>query len=475
MFVLFCLMRKTKIICTIGPASDDIETLKKMAEIGFDAVRLNFSHGDYDSHGKLIKYINDIKKYVKRKPALLLDTQGPEIRTGKLKQDIKLNAGDIFTFSIKDKFDEDFGTTINYKNLVKYIKKKDNLFVDDGLIEFEVKKIEDHKIICTVMNAGILGSNKTVNLPNIDVKMPSLTEKDIKDIDFGILHNVDFIAVSFVKSKEDVLNLKKYVRSKNKDIQIISKIEHSFAVEKFDEILKVSDGIMVARGDLGIEIPFEKVPLIQEEIIRKCNLVGKPVIVATHMLESMIYNPRPTRAEVSDVAGAIREGADAVMLSGETAKGKYPVESLKVMDKICIETEKTIHHRLEDYMHEKIKTPKHIVSNAVALCANELNAKAIIAITSTGETAGLLCRYRLNTPIYVFSNKEKIRDDAKLQFGAFSHKLDTNNKSSAEIIESTISFLKKRHCLNPKDIVIITVAIENGKEPNNFVEVKIVD
>ncbi|RLG13467.1 MAG: pyruvate kinase [Candidatus Nanohalarchaeota archaeon] len=468
-------MRKTKIICTLGPASSDFKILKQMVDIGFDAVRLNFSHGDYDGHERLIKGINEVKKLVPRKPALLLDTQGPEIRTGKLKDDILLNAGDTFRFSVKDKFDHEFGTTINYKELIKYIKIKDRLLVDDGLLEFEVQEIHEDIIVCKVLNSGILGSNKTVNLPNIDVKMPSLTEKDIKDIDFGIIHNIDFIAVSFVKTRNDIIELKNYLKKKNKDIQVISKIEHKKAVENFDEILQVSDGIMVARGDLGVEIPYEQVPLIQEQIIRKCNIVGKPVIVATHLLNSMIENPRPTRAEVSDVSNAILSGADALMLSGETAKGKYPVESMKVLDKLCTETEKAIPCRLDEYGHEKTKTAKHIVSNAVALCANELNAKAIIAMTVTGVTAGLIGRYRINMPLFVFSPLKKIRDETKLQFGAFSYNLNIDGKTMGELIKTTISLLKGKKYLNPKDIVIITVALSGNLEPNNFVEVKIVE
>ena len=468
-------MRKTKIICTIGPASSDMKILKQMADIGFDAVRLNFSHGNHDSHRIIIKYINEVKKLVKRKPALLLDTQGPEIRTGKLKEEISLKAGDIFTFSVKDKYDEEFGTTINYKELAKYIKKNDRLLVDDGLIEFKVKDIKGDEIVCKVLNSGVLGSNKTVNLPNIDVKMPSLTEKDIEDIDFGIIHNIDFIAVSFVKTKEDVIELRNYLKKKNEDIQIISKIEHQKAVDNFDEILEVSDGIMVARGDLGVEIPFERVPMVQGQIIKKCNKAGKSVIVATHMLNSMIENPRPTRAEASDVATAVYEGADAVMLSGETAKGKYPLESLNVLDRLCVETERTMHCRMDKYKDEKPVTAKHIVSNSVALCAEKLNAKAIIALTVTGKTAGLICRYKLKKPIFVFSPLEKIQDETKLHFGAFSYSIDIKNKTPGELIEESITVLKEEKHIKPKDIVIITVALMSGKEPDNFVEVKVVE
>ena len=444
-----------------------------MAEIGFDVVRLNFSHGDYNSHGKIIQYIDEIKKIVKRKPALLLDTQGPEIRTGKLKQDIDLNLGDLFTFSVKDKYDQDFGTTINYKEIIKCIKKKDKLLVDDGLIGFEVVDIENDKIICKVLNPGILGNNKSVNLPNVDVRLPSLSKKDIADIDFGIIHNIDFIAVSFVKIKQDVIELREYLKKKNKDIQIISKIEHRNAIDNFDEILSVSDGIMVARGDLGVEIPFEQLPLVQKQIIKKCNIAGKPVIVATHLLESMINKPRPTRAEVNDVANAILSGADSVMLSGETAKGKYPVESLKVLNTILLETEKHLNSKIEDYKNEKTKTHKHIVSNAVALCTEQLKTKAIISLTVTGTTAGLISRYRLKPPVFVFSPNQKVRDETKLQWGVFSYDINIDEEKSdiRNIIKKSIDTLIKEKHIKSKDIVIITVALGDKIEPNNFVEI----
>ncbi|MCK4808545.1 MAG: pyruvate kinase, partial [Candidatus Aenigmarchaeota archaeon] len=330
-------MRKTKIICTIGPASEDDKTLKRLADAGMNVARLNFSHGDYAEHKPKIDKIKKLNETLDFPVSILLDMQGPEIRTGMLDEKLQLKEGDTLTLST-EKTNKD-AIYVNYKYLPGDVAEGSEIMIDDGLISLEVIRKNDTDVICRILNDAILGSKKTVNLPGADVKLPSFTEKDWDDVRFAIDNEVDLIAVSFVRSSDDIVRLREFLDKGNSKIKIISKIEHPKAIDNFDGILEVSDGIMIARGDLGVEIPFEKVPIFQYDMVKKCNLAKKPVIIATHMLNSMIENPRPTRAEVTDVANAILIGSDAVMLSGETATGRYPVRSLKAMDKVAREIE----------------------------------------------------------------------------------------------------------------------------------------
>lgn len=467
-------MRKTKIVCTIGPASDSEETLRALADAGMNVARLNFSHGDYKEHGARIKRIKRMNRGLAHPVAILLDTRGPEIRTGYFEKDIELKKGDTFTFRTKDSIDEELGTTVTYAKLSSDVKAGDHIFVDDGLIEFEVMQVKDEKIACKVLNDGTLSSRKGVNIPGVDIHLPSLAEKDIEDINFGILHEVDFIAASFVKTKKDVVRIRKILDKKKSSARVIAKIEHSIAVKNIDEIIDSADGIMIARGDLGLEIPFEEVPLVQAEIFEKCNLAGKPVITATHMLNSMIDSPRPTRAEVSDVAGSILGGTDAVMLSAETAKGKYPVESVKVFDKICKKADDAVKPNF-DIPVRKGESVFEIVAHAVANAAERMNAKAILTFTSTGNTACMLARYRSHVPVFAFTRNAQIRKKLSLVWGAESFQLDKTSGTSDKMITKGICALLENKIIKKGDTVVITAGISVGKAGvTNMAEIRVV-
>ncbi len=464
-------MRKTKIVCTIGPKTESFEALKKLAKAGMNVARLNFSHGSHEEQGNKIKNIKELNKQLKNPIAILLDTRGPEIRTGDLKKDIPLKRGDTFTFTIKDTTDEEMGTTLSYRHIISDIKEGDMIYVDDGMLEFRVKKIIGHKIICKVKNNGILSSRKGVNVPCIELDLPSLSEKDIEDINFGIFHDIDYIAVSFVKRKNDILKLRKFLKQKGASPRIIAKIEHIKAVQEFEDIMDVSDGIMLARGDLGIQMPFEELPMVQKEIIKKCNTAGKPVIIATHMLNSMVENPRPTRAEVSDVANAIFSGTDAVMLSQETAKGDYPIESVKVMDKICCAAENKMESKISTKISKKSATD--IVGQAVALISENIKADAILTFTQTGRTACSLSKYRVKSPIFAMTPEEKILRTSALVWGVFAHKIHNGYKSTDVMINDGINLLKEKHALKSGDTVIITAGVPIGVSgTTNFAEVR---
>lgn len=454
------IMRKTKIVCTIGPKTSSIDSLKQLAEAGMDVARLNFSHGTHEEQEAKIRNIKELNRHLKNPIAILLDTKGPEIRTGDLKKDIPLKKGDTFTFTIEDTIEDDMGTTLSYKDVIRDIKHGETIFVDDGMLEFEVKEIKGKKIICTVKNDGLLCSRKGVNIPGIEVDLPSLSEKDIEDISFGILHDVDFIAVSFVKHRNDIIKLRKFLKEKGASSQIIAKIEHIRAVKEFENILEVSDGIMVARGDLGLQIPFEELPMIQKEIIEKCNDAGKPVITATHMLNSMVEYPRPTRAEVTDVANAILSGTDAVMLSQETAKGKYPVESVIVMDKICRATEKRMCSKVTTKITRETVT--NIVSQAVALVSENIKADAIISFTQTGSTAGSLSKYRVKSPIYALTPDDKILRTTTLLWGVYAYKIPSGYTSTDVMINDGIELLKQKKAIKSGDTILITAGAQIG-------------
>ncbi|NOR84641.1 pyruvate kinase [archaeon] len=464
-------MKKTKIVCTIGPASEDEETLNKLISAGMNVARLNFSHGDYEEHKARITKIKKINKTIEFPVAILLDMQGPEIRTGALKKDINLKTGDTLTLTTtKDNLEK---INVNYKRLPKDVIIGGEIFIDDGLISLEVIKTTTTDVICRVLNNAILGSRKTVNLPGADVKMPSFTDKDWQDIKFGLEQDIDYIAVSFVRTKKDIMDLRKFLGIKNGEVGIIAKIEHPKAIENFDEILEVSDGIMIARGDLGVEIPLEKVPMYQYEIIKKCNHVKKPVITATHMLNSMIENPRPTRAEVTDVANAIINGTDAIMLSGETAKGKYPVKSVKIMSKIALEIEKTIKPHIKDKIDNK--NIPNIVSNSVALAAINLNARAIATFTKTGITASMLSKYRPQMPIYALTPKKEVLRKLALMWGVFPIYLKEHTDLK-KMVETGLNLLKTKNHITKNDYVVLTAGTKVGKTgTTNFAEIVKID
>lgn len=336
-------MKKTKIICTLGPAVDKLETLEELILAGMDVARINFSHGNYQEQEDRIENIKKVREKVGKPVKLMLDTKGPEIRIGKFENgEVWLEEGDTFTLKAEEVIGNNKFVSITYKNLYNEVDEGTIILINDGLIKIEVMKIENTDIICKVIDGGKLTNTKSINIPGMAINLPSPTEKDIEDIKFGIRAGFDYIAASFVRTAQDVLNIRNVLKENSgENIKIISKIENRQGINNFDTILEVSDGIMVARGDLGVEIPMEEVPIRQKEFIKKCNRAGKPVIIATQMLESMTHNPRPTRAEVSDVANAVYDMANYVMLSGETAMGEYPVECVKTMSKICEAIEKT--------------------------------------------------------------------------------------------------------------------------------------
>ena len=389
-------MKKTKIVCTIGPKTESKEMLTKMLDAGMNVMRLNFSHGDYAEHGGRIKNVREVCAETGKKCAILLDTKGPEIRTIKLEggNDVDLVAGQTFTFTTdttvvgnKDR------VAVTYAGFAKDLKVGNTVLVDDGLIGMEVTAVTDSEVICKVLNNGALGENKGVNLPNVKTQLPALSEKDKKDLVFGCEQGVDFIAASFIRKKEDVLTMREHLNAHGgQNIQIISKIENQEGLDNFDEILEVSDGIMVARGDLGVEIPVEEVIFAQKMMIEKCNKARKVIITATQMLDSMIKNPRPTRAEAGDVANAVLDGTDAVMLSGESAKGKYPLEAVTIMATICNRTDGVMTSRLDVAEAAKRSITEAVCKGAVET-TEKLDAPLIVVATEGGKSAKAIRKY----------------------------------------------------------------------------------
>ena len=389
-------MKKTKIVCTIGPKTESKEMLTKMLSAGMNVMRLNFSHGDYAEHGNRIKNVREVCAETGKKCAILLDTKGPEIRTIKLEggNDVDLVAGQTFTFTTdttvvgnKDR------VAVTYAGFAKDLKVGNTVLVDDGLIGMEVTAVTDKEVICKVLNNGALGENKGVNLPNVKTSLPALAEKDKADLVFGCQQGVDFIAASFIRKKEDVITMREHLNAHGgQNIQIISKIENQEGLDNFDEILEVSDGIMVARGDLGVEIPVEEVIFAQKMMIEKCNKARKVVITATQMLDSMIKNPRPTRAEAGDVANAVLDGTDAVMLSGESAKGKYPLEAVTIMATICNRTDGVMTSRLDVAEAAKRSITEAVCKGAVET-TEKLDAPLIVVATEGGKSARAIRKY----------------------------------------------------------------------------------
>ena len=401
-------IKMTKVVCTIGPKSEKKEVLKELVLSGMNVMRLNFSHGDHEEHGARIKTIREISKETGKHVAILLDTKGPEIRTGSHAEgDVKydLVEGQDFIVTTDYSFK---GTpekiSVSYPGMTKDLKPGDTILVDDGLIGLEVKEIKGEEIFCKVKNSGALGQKKGVNLPGVSVSLPALAEKDKADLKFGCEVGVEYIAASFIRKASDVAEVRKVLDDNGgKNIQIISKIESQEGVDNFDEILELSDAIMVARGDLGVEVPVEEVPFMQKMMIRKCNAVGKPVITATQMLDSMQKNPRPTRAEAGDVANAILDGTDAVMLSGESANGKYPVEAVKTMAKISAKTDEYGVSKIY-YTHEVTIT--EAISKGAVEAAENLGAKLIVCWTKTGRAAKMIRKYNPSMPIIALTDSD---------------------------------------------------------------------
>ena len=457
--------KKTKIVCTIGPASESIDTLKELIKSGLNVCRLNFSHGNYEEHGMRIDNIKAARNEMKLPIAILLDTKGPEIRTGKFSSpEVNLVEGQNFIITMEDVLGDETKCTVSYKELVNDVKPGNQILIDDGLVGLAVKEIKGQEILCIVQNAGTIKDNKGVNVPNVKINLPAITPKDKKDIEFGIEQGIDFIAASFVRKASDVLAIREILEENNAtNIQIISKIENQEGVDNIDEILEVSDGLMVARGDLGVEIPTEDIPIVQKELIKKCNILGKPVITATQMLDSMIRNPRPTRAEVTDVANAIFDGTDAIMLSGETAAGKYPLESVKTMASIAIRAEQTLDY--EELLKTKVKLRQLNITNAIshATCttAIDLKASAIITATASGYTARMVSSYRPSAPIIAATNSEMVMRQMGLVWGVYPL-LAEKGLSTDDVFEKSVQSALDMDYISSGDLVVITAGVPVG-------------
>ena len=461
------MQKRTKIVCTIGPASNKKKTVKAMFKNGMNMARLNFSHGTHESHRKLIEVIRQCSEELNQPVPILVDLQGPRIRLGELpKEGVVIKPGDKIIFSAGNAS----GTIpITYPNLYKDLNVGNHVLIADGIMDLKVTKISGKDIHCVVKQGGLLESHKGMNFPQASISLAALTAKDRKDIEFGVMQEVDYIAISFVKNAKEVKQLRsfikkaeqKYKKQSKYPIHIIVKIERHEAITNLDEIIDSTDAVMVARGDLGIEISAEKVPIVQKEIIAKCRAVSKPVIVATQMLDSMIKNPRPTRAEVSDVANAVIDHSDAVMLSGESANGKYPVKAVETMARICMETEESSYDDIDLICQGVSLSIEDSIANATRMLAESLNAKMIIVSSIAGNAARLVATVRPEIPIVTVSDGQRVQRQLALTWGI----LPMYMKKGVAILEKAqvkkvVTHLKKEKMLNTDDIVVIV-----GGEP----------
>lgn len=472
--------RRTKIVCTIGPSSSSRSQIESLIRNGMNVVRLNFSHGTHEDHRKVIENVRKVAKKYRYSIPILMDLQGPKIRVGRMKDDQQnIKTGTKVRLTPQDVEGTDNLIPIDYPYLAEDAEVGNTVLMDDGLLEMKITEKNGEQITADVKVGGVLKSRKGVNLPDVDISMASLTEKDLEDLKFGIEQDVDLIAMSFVRSPEDIQEIISRVRAKNSHAGIIAKIEKPEAVDVIDEIIEEADGIMVARGDLGIELPSERVPLIQKKLIQKTRIAGKPVITATQMLESMLDNPRPTRAESSDVANAVMDGTDAVMLSGETAVGDHPVEAVRVMDNICRTVEKeslNIYHSLTYRKPEwKEKQVIESLSYSCVRMAEYVEAKAISTITHSGNTARRIAKFRPNVPIVAFTESNKVRRQLNLVWGVTPVRLDEifDTDSSVRLMEN---HLKDHGMVSKGDRVIIATGMPIAKRGRtNMIKVSTID
>lgn len=455
------MLRKAKIVCTIGPASESVETLKKLIHAGMNVARLNFSHGSHEEHAARIVNIRKAAEKTGKPIAILLDTKGPEIRTGTLAVDaVELVEGNTMILTTEEVAGTAERVSITYGELPEDVKPGDTILIDDGLIGLTVKEVKGTDIVCFIKNGGTLKSKKGVNVPGVKINLPGITDKDAQDIEFGITQQVDFIAASFVRKASDILEIRAILERHNAKIDIIAKIENQEGVDNVDEILVVTDGIMVARGDLGVEIPAEEVPLVQKMLIKKCNELAKPVITATQMLDSMQRNPRPTRAEASDVANAIFDGTDCIMLSGETAAGKYPVESVETMDRIAVRAEQELNYREILYAQAQLKqvTITDAISQAVSNAALDLNAAAIITATESGHTARMVAKFRPKAPIVAVTPHASVIRRMSLINGVYPVLGEMANTTD-EMLDMSVQEALEAGFVRHGDLVVITAGV----------------
>ena len=458
-------MRKTKIVCTLGPATNDVEIMKQLIQNGMDAARINFSHGTYETHAETIAKLKQAREELNAPIPLILDTKGPEIRVKTFKEDkVRLEEDATFTLTTREVEGDVNIVSVTYADLPKDVHRGSRILIDDGLIELKVEDITETDVVCKVVNGGVVKSRKGVNLPGVEVNLPSLMEKDIEDLKFGVENGFDIVAASFIRSAEDVLKIRRVLEENGGgQMHIISKIENQQGVENIDKILEASDGIMVARGDLGVEIPPEEVPLVQKILIAKANCIGKPVITATQMLESMVHSPRPTRAEANDVANAIFDGSDAIMLSGETAAGAYPLEAVATMARIAMKAESAV-----DYAAKLANTtePARVnITNAISMaaCATaaELKTAAITTVTKSGFTARMISRYRPACPLIASTSDETVWRQMNLIWGC-KPMLYTGELPRGGVFDTAVEIAVKSGLLKNGDTVVSALGMPLG-------------
>ncbi|MBP2114042.1 pyruvate kinase [Paenibacillus silagei] len=459
-------MSKTKIVCTIGPSSESPEMLRKLIQAGMNVARLNLAHGELEEHAERIRHIREAAKELNQYVAVLLDIKGPEIRIGKMASEyVELVPGETVILTTEEVLGTKDRIQVTYKQLPQDVKPGSSILIDDGLVRLEVVISEGTEITCLIKNGGKLKPRKGVNVPGIRTSLPGVTEKDIRHIKFGIEQNIDIIAQSFVRKAEDILEIK-HILSKHKagHIQVIAKIENDEGLENLDAILGVADGLMVARGDLGVDLPVEEVPLVQKDMIKKCNLAGKPVITATHMLESMQMHPRPTRAEASDVANAIFDGTDSVMLSGESAAGKYPLESVETMAHIAARAESVLgsYGRSNCKSNETGTNVTSAIGESVVRTALALSAKAILALTESGFTARMIAKHKPAAPVIAVSTKKNVLHALSLTWGVIPLLRDESASSTDAAVEAAVELARSAGYVQNGDLVLITAGVPVG-------------
>ena len=459
-------MRKTKIICTLGPAVDSEDMIRALIRGGMNAARFNFSHGNHTDHLERLNRLKAIRDAMGRPVATILDTKGPEIRIKSFQEkSVELTPGETFTLTTADVPGDQTKVSVTYEKLHQEVEPGQQILIDDGLVAIRVDRIEGADIVCTVENGGALSANKSINIPGAHIQLPALTERDAEDIRFGVENDFDFVAASFVRRAADVEAIRAVLHECGGDhVKIIAKIENQEGVDNIDGILAAADGVMVARGDLGVEIPAAKVPVLQKEMIRKCLSAGKLVITATQMLDSMIRNPRPTRAEVSDVANAVFDGTSCVMLSGETASGKYPLEALAAMDGIVTEAEGAVDYWRE-FLENRLAVSSSIndaITHTCCLTAMDLDAKAILAATNSGHTARMIARFRPACPVAALTTFEKIRRQLALYWGVIPY-LTGEVNSTDRIFSLCAETALKEGLVRDGDTVVITAGVPLGR------------
>lgn len=459
-------MRRTKIIATLGPKTRNEESIRQMMLAGIDGIRINFSHDNHEIHGETVKKVKKIRQELNKPIPLILDTKGPEIRTGFIKDDgeIKLNVGDTFILTTEEIEGDENRVSVTYKNLPQDLKKGNIILIDDGLIALKVKNINGTEIECEVENGGFLGSRKGINIPDASLNLPSLTEKDVLDVKFAAQVGFDYIAASFIRQASDVIEIRHILEESNaSNIKIIAKIENREGVNNIDEILEAADAIMVARGDLGVEIPAEEVPIVQKMLIEKANALGKPVITATQMLDSMIRNPRPTRAEASDVANAIFDGTSAIMLSGETAKGDYPLEAVCMMDKIAMAAESQAARYAKKTEMNYTTSVTNAISHAACSTAEELGAACIITITKSGYTARAISKFKPSCPIVACTTDERVLRQLNLVWGCTPVLIEyTDEDSTDTVFGKAVVEVEKMKLASQGDIIVLSAGVPVG-------------